>query len=365
MKLRLANGADDTRLRALARDTIVPGHIRMIYAREPGYFAAAEAAGGTTQIIVADDNGRVVGEACRSIRDLYVNGRPTRMGYLSGLRIRHDARNGTVLARGYAYLKKLHREDVVPAYLTTIIDGNTHARELLTSGRAGLPTYTPMGRYLTMVIPVRTRPPRARSPAGFEIVNRHAVAADDLNAFIQREGPRRQFFPVCSAEPHERTLPDLIGRENISVAVRDSRILGVLALWDQHATRQCIVSGYSPAFTLLRPALNAYLRARRCAPLPPAGAPLRYAVAGLASIRDDDPTVFNCLLQAVRDHATRAGIHQLAVGMHARDPLCPYTKTHARVTYRSSLYLVAWDRNPDIFNNLDPDRVPYLELGTL
>jgi hypothetical protein len=81
----------------------------------------------------------------RSIRCVYIDGKPpTRVGYLSMLRGITEAPGNIALARGYRYLQTLHADGAVPFYFTTVLDDNTTAKALLTSGRARLPVYKPI-----------------------------------------------------------------------------------------------------------------------------------------------------------------------------------------------------------------------------
>lgn len=364
MIFRLADTSDDVQLRKLMRETVIPGHIRMIYAREPNFFAGFRNTGDHAQVIVADDDGVTVGVGCRSIRNLYVNGQPQSVGYLSGLRLSPSARNGTALARGYAYLRRLHADNEIPAYLTTIIHGNDRAKEFLTSKRAGLPSYISMGKYLTYVFPVRKIPSRHTPPDQLRILPGTQIPTKQLSAFLAREGARRQFFPVCGFNGHTDGILGSIGLNNLFVASKHDEIVGTMAIWNQGEYKQHVVAGYSPLFRIIRPFLNLGLRLRGCHSLPHAGEQLRYGTAALICIRHADPIVFRSLLQHILTRASSDGLHQLALGTHERDPLCTSMNDYFHVVYRSRLYLVCWDDH-GFRESLEKTRIPYLELGTL
>ena len=361
MIFRLATPSDDAQLRRVMQENVMPGHIRMIYAREPDFFAGQA---DDTQTVVADHNGDIVGVGCRTCRRMYLNGRAQRFGYLSGLRLSPSAQHGTALARGYAFVKQLHGDGQVPAYLTTIIHGNRHAREMLTSGRAGLPLYRYMGRYLTQVFPVRKRLVPAKPKDPFAIGRATDVAAADLSAFLAAEGAKRQFFPVCGVNGEASGLLKQVGVDNVLVAQEGGEIVGTMAIWDQGQHRQHIVAGYSRLFRCLVPLANLFLRLRRCHALPLTGQHVRYATVALICIRHNDPRVFRALFQRIMAKASAAGLHQLALGMHERDPLVACLRKRFRVVYRSGLYLVSWEDSP-LCRSLDNALVPYMELGTL
>src|SRR5579864_209997 len=154
-RVELAAEPDDADLRHILAQTPMPGNIAVSFRREPNYFAGAEVDGHFRQVVAGRDldTGRLIGFGSRSIRRLYLNGEPADVGYLSALRLLPEHRNLGLLARGYAYFRKLHGDGRTPIYLTTIAEGNDRALELLTSGRAGLPAYHPAGRYHTLAIP--------------------------------------------------------------------------------------------------------------------------------------------------------------------------------------------------------------------
>src|SRR5438552_6962737 len=199
----LASEADDADLRRVLAETPMPGRIAVSFRREPSYFAAAAVDGRFRQVVAARDihSGRIVGFGSRSVGQRYVNGLPTPIGYLSSLRLLEEHRNRGLVARGYAYFRRLHADGRAPLYLTTIADGNLLALTLLTSGRAGLPRYHPAGRFLTAAIPWRKRTSRAQSES--PAVRIRPAAVEDVPAvleFLHRVGPRRQFFPCYGAD---------------------------------------------------------------------------------------------------------------------------------------------------------------------
>jgi hypothetical protein len=364
MIFRLAEPSDDNPLRTLMREIVVPGHIQIAYTREPNFFNAYQDVDPSAQVIVAEENHRILGVACRSVRQLMVNGKPRALGYLSGLRIRPSARKGTALARGYAYLKTLHADGQVPAYLTTIVQGNEEARRILTSQRATLPTYHPLGNYLTYVCPVKRRPLTAKPLKDVEITTAEKFPLQALTEYLRQEGSARQFFPVFTPKGEPNSLLRSIGLEHILVAQQAGKIVGTLAVWDQEKAKQHLVAGYSGLFQIVRPLLNLVLRTLNYHTLPRVSETVRTASVALLCIRNNDNKVFHALLQHALALAAAKGLHHLALGLHERDPFIPNLKNVFHITYCSGLYLVEWE-GKDFYAHLDPSLVPYLELGTL
>ncbi|MBU1043646.1 MAG: hypothetical protein KJ915_04520 [Candidatus Omnitrophica bacterium] len=363
MKIRLAQTSDDAQLRKLMHKTIMPGHIKIRYAREPNFFEGVKISGEPAQVIVADNDGEIMAVGCRSINTLYVNAEPQPVGYLSGLRLMENVQNRTVLVRGYSYLKRLHNDKKTKAYLTTIIQGNDKAIRILTSKRASLPAYISMGAYLTYVLPVGSRARNNSSEQGIDIISGEQIPVNELLTFLNKEGSRRQFFPECSE--NKNSLFKFIGRENILVARKDGKIKGMFAVWNQKKFKQHIVAGYTPAFKILRPFLNIGLKLKGCRPLPSKGEKLNSAVISLVCFQADDSHIFSLLLQRALSKAAENGLHQLIIGLHERDPLCLSMKKFFHTIYRSQLYLVYWEDGISFYNSLDKNKIPYLELGIL
>src|SRR5262249_45150467 len=151
-----------------------------------------------------------------------------------------------LLARGFALFRELHRDAQVPFYLTTIAAGNEPAETVLTSGRAGLPSYHPAGTYHTVALPIPR--PRPVSPACPRSSIRPARAGD-LRAvldFFAAEGPRRQFFPRLRSDDFSNPegLMRGLSLDWLLLAERDGRLIGTLAGWDQHDDRESVIQSY-------------------------------------------------------------------------------------------------------------------------
>ena len=368
MKLRLACPDDEVQLRKLARETQVPGQFTIIYAREPDYFQSLKSSGNNSQVIVAEDKGRLCGVGCRSSRQMLVNGQVITLGYLSGLRITKTARSSNVLARGYALLRELHQRDYLPAYLSSIIEDNHQAISLLTSRRAGLPAYLPLGSYLSWIFPLR-REGLNEALAGktteidIQISTAAEPSREEVSLFLQHHGSRRQFFPWISTAG-ENSLLDLIGLENILLAKKKGELLGVMGVWDQQQNRQYIIHSYSGLLGTARPLLNIALYLLRRSKLPAAGEQLRLVTAALCCVADDNSKVFQALFQAAQKKALQLGASYLGLGLHQRDPFLPSLKSELRFCYRSQLYLVSWEGDY-FYKQLDSKLVPYFDLGAL
>lgn len=333
----LATDADDAALRALLRETAMPGRISLAFLREPSFFEAERAGNDESQVIVAREGDAIAGVGCRALRRMYVNGEATRAGYLSMLRGRPEVRGGTGLARGYRFLRKLHADRRAPFYVTTILDDNHPAAKLLTSGRAGLPRYERAGALRTYLIPL------ARRVRGSRVVD-EAPLTEALPC-VEAWNQRHQFAPVGPAY-----VPSLY------VHRRGGEIAGTLGVWDQQAVKQTVVASYAPLVAALRPLYNLFTRPT----LPPVGAPIRMLYATMLSA--SDPATLDALLDAAIARWSARGFDYLALGLARDHPLTAAAAPRAARTLDSTIYVVTFrdDERPSL-----DGRLPHLEIGTL
>jgi hypothetical protein len=368
-EFQLATRADDAQLRAVLAATPMPGRLVVSFRRDPSFFDAAVVDGAFHQVVVCRDQqeNRIVGFGCRSVRQRFVNGRPTPVGYLGSLRVLPAYRRLGLVARGYAYFRSLHHDGKAPVYLTTIAEGNDPALSTLTTGRAGLPDYAFVGRYHTVVLPI---PPRRRGvpclDATLQIREATALDRDALIAFLQVVGPARQFFPCLGPADFfapASTFRDL-APEDVLLAFRRDRLVGTLGSWNQQGFRQSVVESHAHLLGWLRPFYNAWATVSGCPGLARVGEPLRCLTAAIPTVLDDDPRVFDVLLKAALARASGGPDDYLLVGLHETDPLLAVARRLGVASYVTRLYLVSWEDGQAFRARLD-DRPSYLELGCL
>jgi hypothetical protein len=365
----LATPGDDAELREIIAATPMPGKISVTFRREPSFFAAAAVDGTFRQIIVCRDReaNRIIGFGSRSGREMYVNGEPTPIGYLSGLRALEPYRGLGLLARGYKYFRDLHADGRAKLYLTTIAEGNERAISVLTTARAGLPRYHFAGKFLTVAIPIPRR--RLVNGHGSAGLNVRCATRDDVGAlleFLHRVGPRRQFFPKYEARDFfgEAGTFKQLDPSNLLLAFRHGKIVGSLGGWDQRRFRQTIVERYDPAIRWARPVYNGWARLRRRPRLPAPGSPLDFVTAAVPVVEDDDRAVFSALMERLLRDLAGGDCQYLMIGLHETDALLPVVIERRAKSYETRLYYVVWEDGEVLRSQLD-GRTPYLELGRL
>ena len=332
--------ADDPAIRSLVRRQVTPGRIRLALPREPDFSIGCAVTGADYRILVARsaEDGELVGVACRSTRRVYINGCEQRIGYLSQLRIDERFRGRWLVARGFARLAELDREDPVPAYLASIVDGNDVATAVVVRRRRrSFPAFREVAHYRTLALPAwRAKPGLS---VGEEIVAGSSDQVPEVAHFLRTQGARRQFFSVWTEEALRSVALLGLRIEDVRIARRAGEIVGVLALWDQTSYKQAIVRGYSGWLKYVAPVAGMAGSWLPGATLPRVGAEVRSAYASLVCIANDDAGVFDRLLREVCNLATSRRFDYLLVGLDARDPLYRVARRYPHVSYPSRLYL--------------------------
>ena len=366
-RFRLAGEDDDPQIRRLQRETSMKGPVSVSLRCEPSYFQTIGPKGlHQTLVAFEERGGRIVGMASRSVQPLYVDGEPTNVGYLSGLRILEPHRGGTLLARGYHEMRRLHADRAADYYLTTIVDGNEPALASLPHGRASLPSYFALGEYYTFVLPIGSRRVNDRSD-----VQVRPLSEDDIPAavgFLQQQGKSKLFFPCYEEDLFSSSSAVLCGLHSADIlsAWRGDELMGLLGTWDQSSLKQWVVNGYSPILRLLRPAFNGVAQCLGWPTFPGPGQQLPTTMAAFPLVKNDDAETFSQLLNKACRHVRlrHPRSRSLLVGAFQHDPLSELLRRASLHRFVSHVYLVYWDEGlarPNRFLG----RNLYLEVGCL
>jgi len=164
--------------------------------REPDTRLARGIEGERHHVLLVRDAERrcLLGMGSRSVRRVFVNGTPARVGYLGQLRV--PALHGRLrsLTAGYRAIRSTHRPDELPFDLTSVVADNARARRILEGGLPGMPRYRPIAELETSLFPARGRRLRDRrpGPVGMRTVRQVARAPASSSS-------RKTTAPACAA----------------------------------------------------------------------------------------------------------------------------------------------------------------------
>lgn len=326
------------------------GRIAVSFRRDPSFLSVAAMQGSEVQVVVAREEGRVIGVGTRALRPTFVNGILEAGGYLSDLRVHPSRRGGTIIARGYRRFRELHGAGAARVYSTVIVADNATALSTIAAGRAGLPTYTDLGLFHTPMLAV-PRSPSLQLPDGI----RRGGEGDWLTIVARLNADRAQLAPawrVCDFTSGR--FPGLTASDFVMTFGDGGRCTGVMALWDQRSFKQTVVTRYGGALRWARPLLNTFLRPN----LPRPGSVVPFGYAAFAAADDSD--CYRRLLRAVLRDARRRGLDRLCAGLHERDSRLGVLGEHRRTNFAGRLFAVTYGGTIDL-----DDRVPVVEAALL
>ncbi|MDO8511934.1 MAG: hypothetical protein Q7S57_01570 [bacterium] len=359
-----ANTADDEAMRNILRRTPMPGDISLAFLREPSFFAVGKIGNEKNQTIVcrAGVAGDVVGFACRSVRNLYVDGEKKAIGYLNMLRLLPEFRGGMTLAKAHRHLRTLHEDGEVPYYLTTILEENGRFQSVLQRPRAGHPVYHQIGTLVTYLIPIKKRNMCGKVDVDVQKCPYHQLPL--AHKCLERWNQRYQFAPTYRFEEIFVKNDFSLGFSSDDLLVCESRgrILGTFGVWNQQSFKQTVVTGLSCRLSLLRPFLNCNSRLLGKPIIPKIGGEVKTLSACFMSSEDDDRGVFESLLSRACQIWSGRGHDYLCVALCVGNGLSGIASKYACRQLRSNIYLVYW---ADSGVDLPCLKTSHLELATL
>ena len=360
--LELASAADDLELRELLRRSPIPGQISVTFEREPSFFDSCRIRGDFFQVAVGRDRttGKIIGLGTRSVASGFVNGQPLPLGYLADLRLEPQYRGGTLMARAYRFLRQLHEDRRTRLYTTLVFSENHAALATIASGRAGLPQYHDIGMIHSPGINIR--PVKLPIDASCEIVRGSPELLTEIVECLNRNNSRRQFAPVHTVAMFRQQWRQF-RIEDFHVAVRGSKVVGVVGCWDQSSFKQTRIAGYAPQLRWTVPLANTFRPLTGGPRYPRLGEEVAYFYLSFIAIDDDNLPVFRALLRSAYNAAVGQRYLYAIVALHERDPLLPALQDYSLTPFSGRLFCVAFEDGEDLFRKLD-SRVPYLEAAT-
>ncbi|WAJ36961.1 hypothetical protein OU800_20510 [Pseudomonas sp. GOM7] len=344
--VRPARPDDNAALLDLLRRTPQMGSVTLTFEREPDFFSGALVACEAPQVLVAEHGerpGHLLGMVDIGQRQQYINGQPCRVGYLHDLRIAAEGRGGRVLG---ALFRAIATAMQTPGSWmeAVILEDNLIPLGIVGRGRAGLPNFYPNGRITTSLLPGRQS--RRHADSGLQI---RAASAADAQAMQQlwQQAASRQGFPVYEIEALLAGSPYYLGLriEDYWLACLDGQVVGVVGVWKQKAFKQTRVARYSPWLAALRTPYNLYSRLFGGLHLPAVGDTFDYLHLHGLSVRNDDPLVFQALLEHVLAHQVQPR-QSLVCGFFDDDPLAQVVSRYRRQTLHSRHFLLSYDHDP-------------------
>jgi ribosomal protein S18 acetylase RimI-like enzyme len=324
--LRYATADDNEQLIRLAAACPMVGEISLRIDRSPDFFALNRLEGTRWKVGVAEREGAIVGCVAISERRSFVNGRESRTGYASDLKV-HPAHRDTRIADELSRFTERECADLPAAapVLITVLAGNRSMERRL-SGPRGVPQLRRIGTIRTHSLPVLWR---RRVAGSIDIAHAGWRDLEEMAALWKQVAPLRQLAPVLTVDAMAEWIDSTPGLDISNYRLARSRsgvLLGFFAVWDQRSFKQLNVVGYSPRMQAARAVFNMLSPALGGERMPGTGHALNCVTVAHICVPEDRPEVLRALLATAHNELRRTGISFINVGLDTRDPLSSATE---------------------------------------
>ncbi len=365
LRLFRATPDDQERLLKLYSEKSRDGHVRINLDMSPDVFAALSVEGFKNEVFAVEDvsTGELAGAGVRNLRHCYVNGTMETVGYLSGLRVAAKYRKSRAMFLIFKQLRDLYLQGECFGYLTSVFNSNTVAKNVLTSGKAGMPRFREVGQLTTFVF----KPQYLSGPRSKDCETRTATEADipELVKFLQTEGARYQFFPYLDEEDfrQQRGFLKELDINQVWIARKQGSIAGCMAFIDQSAFRRWKVDGYSPVFKKMRGALNLGNALLGLPSFPKEQQNFNYHLLSLVCIRDFDAEIFKTLFNKAVNPLMQKEKPLVLLSLFNGSPFTAELPL-LKFSFKSTIFIGYWGETLTQIESLD-NRFPHLEAASL
>lgn len=353
------DGAElDWQIRELARQCQMPSaYIGLDYRTEPSFFSALSAFGHEHELVLIKPPNytALAGLGIRSSRYSYLHGKPATVGYLHHLRFHPDIRGGSFLVRGYKEFRRICAEKPLPLTLTSILEDNIQARQLLESSRVDgfMPAYQPISRFLTAMIPLTGLggrwPIKHRQAAKSKSYSCRCLQSSDLPALLHlfaEWGKANDGAPSLGPEDltnKRHSLYPGLSIADIMGVFLNGELLGAMGVWNQQSYRQIVLSHLCPILAAARNLWNMGKSIIGDCPVPATGNKVNFLLLDPWAFKPGhERQTMPILLNAAIREAQRRGAKFAAIGVAEKSTLINAVKTVFFIPYWSIIYQVVW-----------------------
>lgn len=360
---QLAEEHDGKGILSVIENTNFKGKVALLYTRRPDALKSLKSDSDHVDVIVCKDKkeDKVIGFGACSVNELFINGNPTKTGYLFGLRgLPGYSKRYLLLHKGYRYLNELYQNKDIPIFITTILEENIYIQKMLGKKRKFMPDYNKIGAY--NVYTLKPKKKKRHTPA-FRRATKEDIPA--IVDFLNERGKHYHFFPVLKKEDFLNGKFRNLNCDDFYILFSDDKkeILATGALWKQNEYKQYIVMRYGGIFKLIQP-LSFIFKLLSYPSLPKVGEALDFNTLSFWGVKGNDKDIFKCFIENISSYAGENS-EMLTIGIADGNPLNDVIGAYRHFKYRSVIYVVDWEKEGKYKQMLNTDKAIYLECGLL
>jgi predicted N-acetyltransferase YhbS len=335
--IRDAKRSDNPGLLALTALTPMDGEISVRGDRDPDFFRLLERRGPSI-VLVAEDDGRIVGCVSAACMKAHVDGSPEHVHYLGDLKVHPAFRRSLLAARLLRNLQSRLVAANADLVVCTAAQGNKDILPFFL-GRAGFPRAQPIGVFRVLQIL-----PSRRRGAVEGLCLRKEEESPDLLRLFNDSFRHYQFGPVLE--------PGALSDGHTWVARAAGEIVAALALRDVGVDRRNVIIGLPFLLNVLTCAARPFRPVLSLANLPRMNQSVRSLYIRALACREGGEDALEPLIRRVRNEAFEGGYHFLTVGVHEKDGMAARLAKYPKFVFKSVGFVLGLKRGAEELRRL-------------
>jgi hypothetical protein len=326
---RLATATDNAACLDLFGAVPMQGDLVLSTQREPDFFGLYSMQKVEPFTYVGDDGSpELVGMCTALIREGWLDGQSTRVGYLGDLRVHFDRSRAFGRFFGELFDQLCERAQCT-AYVTSILSSNRAALNALTKRRPKRPNQ-PWYHRLHAFDAVQVQLTRRRAPSS-PVKVRSATERDverivEALAASHRTRPFGYRYDQGEFEHRLARWPGFTLDETLVAEDARGALLGVTILWDPATVKRYRVHAYRGSMKWVKRGFNLAAAMAGWPRLPEPGGEFRSAYLANLWVRDEAPATFRALLEHAYTRLQPRGYHFFTFELDEGDSLAPALK---------------------------------------
>lgn len=360
--LDLAKPEDSKEILQILENSTFKGDMSLVYTKRPDPLKSFNYECDESIIFVGRDTEKksVTGVSACLIRNYFINGEVKKVAYLTGLRLKEEYQKGFYkLHKGYKLLQELLHEKNVSYTYTTILEDNLYAKKLFEKRRPIMPNYDYISDYKVLLF---------KTGVSFKKNNNNffrKATTDDIPRildFINSIGKHSQLFPVLDENIFNNSIPNLSYDKFYILSDSNENIIACGALWDQSSYKQYIMDEYNGLLKYIYP-ISSCLKLFGYPKLPKTKSILKFGTLSFLTIKDNNIDIFKEFFSKFSKSIMEYPFFTL--GLTPNNCIYNSVKELPSIEYSSRVYLVDWNKNGKITNEILGKNKIHIECGFL
>ena len=344
---RAATSDDNSGLIELTAKSGMTGDIGLRIDRNPDFFSLLKMR-GPTKVFLAEENKKIIGAICVSLKKIYVGGEVLPLQYIGDFKVAEEYRNrgiGLKLCDEVANYVISKNADL--AFLN-VSKGNTKPFSFFTN-RPGIPDFDNIGIFnIYQIIGKKMQ----KKPAGLIIDESNAT--DEVLKFLNHHYSAYQLAPVVTKEELNET--------KLYTIRHNQEIIAVMGILDTMSVKQNIIMSLSWKMKWLLKLANSYCSITGLSQMPSLHKPVKMLYVNHFAVARNNKAIVKLLINYSRGIAYEKSYSYISIALHEKDTLNRLLAGLPKFTFKSVGMLLSVKNNRELINKVKSG-VPYVDYS--